>query len=529
MSGPRIIARCPVTGYVPPMRLHQQALARRRRQQVVAADHVRDGVVEVVDGVRELVRRDAVAAQQHVVAEQAVLPAHLAAHEVLDDRLALGRRAEADRRQAALRLVLGDLRARQVALRPRRRWPGRRSRAPPAAPPRPPPACGSPGTPSPSATRRVDDLAVARRAARSAGRARTGRPGPATRRSPGRASPATPGSARSRPPSRGRRRCPRCAARRRRRRGARTASCTARCARRRRAGSPSATGRSGRGPPRPRYRTGRCSSARTSRRAAASGGHPSARSSWAATATRCSPRTRGPGASPSTRTRTSQRFRELARDVGPAVAHAIYFINLRHDDPEVYRKSVDTLREHGAQRAPARPRRRRLPRRLAQGPRPRRHAAADRDGHALGAGGARRATRWLLLENSAGAGDTIGRDTERPRRASSRPSTTRASASASTPATSTSRASTSAGAPTRTPSSSASTARSASSACAACTSTTAPRRSARTATATPTSARASSAPTSACCSPTRACRACRRSWRRRARRARAPTAPRSTA
>ena len=100
----------------------------------------------------------------------------------------------------------------------------------------------------------------------------------------------------------------------------------------------------------------------------------------------------------------------LARDLGPAVAHAIYFINLATDDPEVYRKSVDTLRDtarnarrlglagvvfhvgsHKGQGLDAT-----LPQ-IATGMR----WALDELGD----------DAWLLLENSAGAGDTIGRDT----------------------------------------------------------------------------------------------------------------------
>lgn len=105
-----------------------------------------------------------------------------------------------------------------------------------------------------------------------------------------------------------------------------------------------------------------------------------------------------------------ERFRALADDLGPAVAHAIYFINLATDDPEVYRKSVDTLRDtarnarrlglagvvfhvgsHKGQGLDAT-----LPQ-IATGMR----WALDELGD----------DAWLLLENSAGAGDTIGRDT----------------------------------------------------------------------------------------------------------------------
>ena len=102
-------------------RLQQQLLARRGRQQVVAADHVRHAVVQVVERVRELVGGDAVGAQQHVVAEQAVLPLHGAPHQILDLGHALERRAEPDHRLAAGRLELRDLGGRQVAMGARRR------------------------------------------------------------------------------------------------------------------------------------------------------------------------------------------------------------------------------------------------------------------------------------------------------------------------------------------------------------------------------------------------------------------------
>jgi len=103
------------------------------------------------------------------------------------------------------------------------------------------------------------------------------------------------------------------------------------------------------------------------------------------------------------------RFRELTHDLGPAIAHAIYFINLATDDPEVYRKSVDTLRDTALNA-----------RRLGLA------GVVFHVGSHKGRGldatlpqivtGMRWALEelgddaWLLLENSAGAGDTIGRD-----------------------------------------------------------------------------------------------------------------------
>ena len=193
----------------------------------------------------------------------------------------------------------------------------------------------------------------------------------------------------------------------------------------------SATVRSGRGPPRPRYRTGRCSSARTSRRAAASGGHPSARSSWAATATRCSPRTRGTWRLTQHSDEDVERFRPLAAATASAYAIATPSTSStwrRWTTPRSTASASTRCANTARIAAPPRPRRRRLPRRLAPAARARRHPAADRDRHALAALEELGDDAWLLLENSAGAGDTIGRDIERAGRACSRPSTTRASA-----------------------------------------------------------------------------------------------------
>ena len=100
-------------------------------------------------------------------------------------------------------------------------------------------------------------------------------------------------------------------------------------------------------------------------------------------------------------------------------------------------------------------------------------------------------TTWLLLEDSAGAGGTIGRSIDELARSSTRATDTSASASASTRATSTSPASTS---PNRDVVDELLEERrrdaSASTGCARCTSTTRATRSARTATGTRTSARA---------------------------------------
>ena len=85
----------------PAERLVHEHLARRRAEQVLAADHVRDPHVGVVDRVGEVVGRDAVGAQDHVIAELRVLEAHRAAHEILDDARALVGNAQADDRGGA--------------------------------------------------------------------------------------------------------------------------------------------------------------------------------------------------------------------------------------------------------------------------------------------------------------------------------------------------------------------------------------------------------------------------------------------
>ena len=99
------------------------------------------------------------------------------------------------------------------------------------------------------------------------------------------------------------------------------------------------------------------------------------------------------------------------RAVGPAVAHAHLLHQPReHGRPEVYRKSVArcATTARNARRLGAR--RRRLPRRLAQGRRPRRRRCRRSSTGCAGAVAELGDDAWLLLENSAGAGDTIGRD-----------------------------------------------------------------------------------------------------------------------
>ena len=130
----------------------------------------------------------------------------------------------------------------------------------------------------------------------------------------------------------------------------------------------------------------------------------------AATACRSSPRARACGGRRTTSRRRSSasRARRAEAGIGGVVCHALYLVNLAAPDNEIYKKSVATMR--ATVDAPC---------------------AIDADavifhvGSHLGAGfeaGLKRAVRaleqilercdgdtWLLMENSAGAGATIGR------------------------------------------------------------------------------------------------------------------------
>jgi deoxyribonuclease IV len=107
-----------------------------------------------------------------------------------------------------------------------------------------------------------------------------------------------------------------------------------------------------------------------------------------------------------------ERFRERRAETGlPALVHALYLVNLAAPDDEIYRKSVDTMRStvDAACAIEA-------------------DAVVFHVGSHLGAGfeaGLERCapaieqvlercsdTTWLLMENSAGAGGTIGRSIE---------------------------------------------------------------------------------------------------------------------
>ena len=63
---------------------------------VVAADHVSDPHVVIVDHHRKHVGRRSVRAQQDEIVEFGILDGHAALNAVVDDRLTLARRLEAD-------------------------------------------------------------------------------------------------------------------------------------------------------------------------------------------------------------------------------------------------------------------------------------------------------------------------------------------------------------------------------------------------------------------------------------------------
>ncbi len=251
----------------------------------------------------------------------------------------------------------------------------------------------------------------------------------------------------------------------------------------------------------------------------------------AATACRCSPRARACGGRRRTSRRRSPGSASGAREagIGGVVCHALYLCNLAAPDDEIYEKSIATMRAtvDAASAIGA-------------------DAVIFHVGSHLGAGlrerarphGARRSRRsssacdgdtWLLLENSAGTGGTIGRSLEELATIIERARTTiRGSASASTRVTCIA-----SGYDVTDPKfvdalvTADRRRRSASTACARCTSTTAPPRSARTATGTRTSSKASSAKGSARSSPTRRSRTCARTSKSPASTGRA-SAPRSS-
>ena len=197
-----------------------QQLLRGVREVVVAADHIGDPHVGVVDRDREVVERGAVAARDHEVVLEPVLE---------PDR---ARGSGPPPRSRPRPGPAGGSR------RPRRRGPrpdNRRRRGPASRRGRPRRWRG-PGTRVPAST-----SSSIRSRWRSL-RGRTGSAGP--RPSRARATAARRGSARRSPGSSAHGRCPRSAAPARRPSPGRRASCRAPCGRRRCAGRPSATGRS---------------------------------------------------------------------------------------------------------------------------------------------------------------------------------------------------------------------------------------------------------------------------------------------
>ncbi len=146
-------------------RVVERDLPRRRREQVLAAQHVRDAHQRVVDGVHERVEGRAVRAHDHEVGRAADREVDAAAHEVVEAEVDLGH-AQAQRRLAALgaerrALLVGEVAVEvvvaellRVARRPRC---GRRSRRP-----------------SSSSRRRARRPSAARRRRRRSRRAATG-------------------------------------------------------------------------------------------------------------------------------------------------------------------------------------------------------------------------------------------------------------------------------------------------------------------------------------------------------------------
>ena len=80
------------------MRLVDDGLARGVGEVVVAADDVGDAHVVIVDDDGMHVGRRAVRTQDDEIVEILVREAHIALHAVVHDRLALGRRLDADHR-----------------------------------------------------------------------------------------------------------------------------------------------------------------------------------------------------------------------------------------------------------------------------------------------------------------------------------------------------------------------------------------------------------------------------------------------
>ena len=110
---------------------------------------------------------------------------------------------------------------------------------------------------------------------------------------------------------------------------------------------------------------------------------------------------------------TFDRFRERRDEagIGGVLCHALYLCNLAAPNDEVYAKSIAAMREHDGVARRDRRRGRRLPRRLPprRGLRHRPRAGAPAMEQVLEL---TTDETWLLMENSAGAGGTIGRSIE---------------------------------------------------------------------------------------------------------------------
>ena len=203
--------------------VEDEQLLGRVGEVVVAADHVGDPHLGVVDGDREVVEDAAVAAGDDEVVVAAVGEGDRAADQVLDHGLAVVGDPQPDRRALVLdRLAAVAAVGAVLGLPGLDLLGGRRV------------AVGGAGLEQPAPARP--------RGSRSA---RPARPG--SRPSRARASAARRGSGRRSPRSSARGRCPRSAGPARRRRGGRRASCRAPCGRRRCGGRRSARGRTGGG------------------------------------------------------------------------------------------------------------------------------------------------------------------------------------------------------------------------------------------------------------------------------------------
>ena len=178
-----------------------------------------------------------------------------------------------------------------------------------------------------------------------------------------------------------------------------------------------------------------------------------------------------------------------AAGIGYSICHAIYFINLASLDDEIYQKSVDALTNTvgiaaqigadvcvhvGSHRGNG-----------LEATMPRIQAGLDAAFEVLAP------DCWLLLENSAGAGDTIGRDVGELAAVIAASGHPRLGLCIDTCHIYVSGIDLRDAADGRPLPGATSTTRSGSTACARCTSTTPPPRSARTATGTPTCSRAS--------------------------------------